>query len=249
MPGDALDAATGDVVYQAKERMNGDWEGYIRSYAAAFEPLFAARADQYRQPDDGERLLEGVREVLEHKLEGLIDARPRRDAALLPPRRPARPDAARRLPAAHDRARRGHRRRGVLLGNRTVLGGGARARQQDHLGRLLADVPDATQPRARHLPHRGAGLPAARARGHEPLLRAAAGDREQPGADRRRGRRDALRARPLLPAPGRRSEPRLGRGGPLPHLPPPPVAVRPREQRRGEEATWAACNAVCLDED
>ena len=30
MPGDALDAASGEVVYRAKERLNGDWEGYIR---------------------------------------------------------------------------------------------------------------------------------------------------------------------------------------------------------------------------
>ena len=71
MPGDTLDAASGEVVYRAKERLNGDWEGYIRTYAAAFEPLFKARADQYRPRDDGEHLLAGVRAVLERKLEGL----------------------------------------------------------------------------------------------------------------------------------------------------------------------------------
>jgi UDP-MurNAc hydroxylase len=71
MPGDTLDAATGEVVYQAKERLNGGYESYIKEYAAAFEPLFAARANQYRAEDGGLQLLERVKLVLERKLEGL----------------------------------------------------------------------------------------------------------------------------------------------------------------------------------
>ncbi|MBA3261980.1 MAG: MBL fold metallo-hydrolase [Thermoleophilaceae bacterium] len=71
MPGDTIDAATGDLVYEAKERLNGNWEAYIRDYAGAFELFFAARADQYRQQDDGEQLLARVKAVLEEKLEGL----------------------------------------------------------------------------------------------------------------------------------------------------------------------------------
>ena len=47
MPGDVLDASSGKV-YKAKERLNGDgYEQYIRHYAGAFEPFFAARETQY----------------------------------------------------------------------------------------------------------------------------------------------------------------------------------------------------------
>ena len=56
----------------AKERLDADnYEQYIRSYAAAFEPLFAARESQYRPQDGGARLLGGVQSVLEEKLAGL----------------------------------------------------------------------------------------------------------------------------------------------------------------------------------
>ena len=72
MPGDVLDASSGKVIYKAKERLNGDgYEQYIRRYAGAFEPFFAARETQYRPQDGGERLLSGVKSVLEAKLTGL----------------------------------------------------------------------------------------------------------------------------------------------------------------------------------
>ena len=134
------------------------------------------------------------------------------------------------------------RRRRVLLGDRAVLGG----RPGVLANKITWDDFSLTfrmrlnrEPDIYHTVVQG--FLRLEARGHELLLRAPARDRDQPGADRRRGRRDALRARPLLPAPGRRPEPRLGRGGALPHLPAPSVAIRPRERRRGERTTWAAC--------
>ncbi|MDQ3889016.1 MAG: Rieske 2Fe-2S domain-containing protein [Actinomycetota bacterium] len=72
MPGDVLDAESGAVVYEAKERVDEEsFERYVREYAGLYEGLFAERQRRYTGRNGGGELLEHVREALREKLEAL----------------------------------------------------------------------------------------------------------------------------------------------------------------------------------
>jgi UDP-MurNAc hydroxylase len=72
MPGDVLDADSGTVVYETKERVHReDYEDYVRAYAASYEGFFAERERQYRPRDCGDELLERLKLALAEKLAAL----------------------------------------------------------------------------------------------------------------------------------------------------------------------------------
>lgn len=71
MPGDVLDAATGDVVERGSERVDeADFEPYVRAYAADYVDYFAER-ERAAAASDAAAVFAGLREELRQKLKGL----------------------------------------------------------------------------------------------------------------------------------------------------------------------------------
>jgi UDP-MurNAc hydroxylase len=72
MPGDVLDAGSGSVVYEAKERVTEEsFDSYVREYAALYETCFTERQRRYDRRNGNGELLDEVREALREKLEVL----------------------------------------------------------------------------------------------------------------------------------------------------------------------------------
>jgi UDP-MurNAc hydroxylase len=69
VPGDVLDTPRGELVYRSGIGPNGNFQGYIRGYAAEYESLFAERRRRFQAAPDDHVLLDRVSEALQQKLD------------------------------------------------------------------------------------------------------------------------------------------------------------------------------------